>query len=413
MASAASASAAASRAHRTTLAPSWLRARALARPSPFDDAVTSATFPFGPRSIDDSFVGGDGRLGVIQPRRRGPGQLPLRTRRGRSVPPSSAPGLGQGGQLLEVVRGQLDPDGGQDGLELGGVTAPDRTTSARGLASTAASATASTPTPWPAATRSRTAAAGPWPCGVSRPLATASPADHAPAGRARLGQGEAGRRSSRFQVACTQANGATPPVVASRARPDGGHPGGPAGRGPITSPSSRSQASSSSTARSESAAVEGGRVDLVQVGGRRAAPGSRGPGGPGRPASGPWPRGPRRPSASRRRRCSLGADGDLGPRVGPCWRPGGEERLGQAVGAGRVQVADPGGEGRVQGLVAAALQRLDPAVVAEVGVAAEVDEQAGRGGQAEPDRGDLEPGRAQGAGHRRRFRRWPATSPPT
>ena len=80
-------------------------------------------------------------------------------------------------------------------------------------------------------------------------------------------------------------------------------------------------------------------------------------------------------------------------------QPGGEERLGQAVGAGRVQVADPGGEGRVQDLVAAPLQRLDPAVVAEVGVAAEVDVGGpAERGQAEPDRGDLEPGRAQGAG---------------
>jgi hypothetical protein len=51
MAAAASASAASPRAHSTTLAPSWLRARALARPSPLDDAVTSATFPFRPRSI--------------------------------------------------------------------------------------------------------------------------------------------------------------------------------------------------------------------------------------------------------------------------------------------------------------------------------------------------------------------------
>jgi hypothetical protein len=47
--------------------------------------------------------------------------------------------------------------------------------------------------------------------------------------------------------------------------------------------------------------------------------------------------------------------------------------------------------------VAAPLQRLDPAVGAEVGVAAEVD--VGRPAerrQAEPDRGDLEAGRAKG-----------------
>src|SRR4029453_8276890 len=82
----------------------------------------------------------------------------------------------------------------------------------------------------------------------------------------------------------------------------------------------------------------------------------------------------------------LGADGDLG-RVEPTGlQPGGEERPGQAVGAGRVQVADPGGEGRVQDLVAASLQRLDPAVVAEVGVAAEVDVGGpAERGQAEPD----------------------------
>ena len=53
-----------------------------------------------------------------------PGGGPLRTRRGRSAPPSSAPGLGQGGQLLQVAPGQLDPDGGQVGLELGGGDGP-------------------------------------------------------------------------------------------------------------------------------------------------------------------------------------------------------------------------------------------------------------------------------------------------
>jgi hypothetical protein len=52
--------------------------------------------------------------------------------------------------------------------------------------------------------------------------------------------------------------------------------------------------------------------------------------------------------------------------------------------------------------VAAALQGLDAAVGAEVGVAAQVDVGgAAEGGQAEADRADLEAGGAQGAGGRR------------
>src|SRR4029453_5099163 len=91
-----------------------------------------------------------------------------------------------------------------------GVTAPERTTSAQGLARTAARATASTPTSWVAAMRARAWVAGSRPWGVRRPLATASltvtPQPAWPAS-ARAGPAEG---SSRFQVAWTQAKGALP-----------------------------------------------------------------------------------------------------------------------------------------------------------------------------------------------------------
>src|SRR5215216_7554858 len=94
-----------------------------------------------------------------------------------------------------------------------GVTAPDRTTSAQGLARAAARATASTPTSWLLAMRSRVWVAGSRPWGVRRPLATASlmitpQPDWLASARAGAADG-----SRRFQVAWTQAKGALPAVV--------------------------------------------------------------------------------------------------------------------------------------------------------------------------------------------------------
>ena len=87
---------------------------------------------------------------------------------------------------------------------------------------------------------------------MSRPLATASltiTPQPAALASARAGPADG---SSRFQVACTQANGATPPAVTSRARRMVAAWPGPLDDRPITTPSSRSRASSSSTARSSS-----------------------------------------------------------------------------------------------------------------------------------------------------------------
>ena len=145
------------------------------------------------------------------------------------------------------------------------MTAPDRTTPAQGLASTAASATASTPTPWRAATRPRTAASGPAPVRGQAPVGDRLLDDHPPAGRAGLGQGGAGGRLQQVQVACTQANGAIPSTLSARARrmvaawpgrwrtadhhPLVAEPGQGRQHRPVL----------------EHTGVQGGRVDLVQV----------------------------------------------------------------------------------------------------------------------------------------------------
>src|SRR4030095_12295808 len=111
-----------------------------------------------------------------------------------------------------------------------GVTAPDRTTLTQGLARTAARATASTPTPCLAATRARASADGPWPWGVRRPLATAS-----------------------LMI--------TPPPAAPGSA-EGGAAGGQADDHALVAEAGQLVEDG---AVLQDAAVEGGRVDLVEV----------------------------------------------------------------------------------------------------------------------------------------------------
>src|SRR5215218_224250 len=326
-------------------------------------------------------------------------------------------GLGQGGQLLQLLRGELELGGGQVGLQLVGGDGAGEDDVGPGVgehggqgdgvgADVVGGGDAGEGVGCRAAAVGGQAAVG------DRLLD-----DHAPAGAAGLGQGPAGRGFQEVPGGLDAAEGGLAGGGELQGAADGRGLGGAAG-GQADLQALVAEAGQLVQDRPvlKDAAVEGGRVDLVEVEvvaeqgsglGRLAGQGGEGVVldlvgvGVHAPVAdvGVAP---------------FGADGDLGRVEVAGAQPGGEELLGPAVGAGRVQVADAGGVGGVQDLVAAALQGLDVAVGAEVAAAAQVDVGgAAEGGQAEPERADLQAGRAEGAGLHRRVRRWPATSRPT